>query len=169
MFHVEHCTYTRWSRLRTNHGHRRRSENRPICLEVVILSAPRARTSRRRPARVDGERQSRKRGLPQASHPALLRCLPFLPRTPTSSRFASTPTRRKRQTKSRRKLRHGFLALSFFEKTALRFGVLYTVGLADIPTRFTSCHRISPRRYCQMPFSRQNIVNCRYGKCSKKQ
>jgi len=49
----------------------------------------------------------------------------------------------------------------------IRFGAPQTVGLVDIPTRFTSCHRISPRRYCQMPCSRQNIVSCRYGKCSR--
>ena len=60
-----------------------------------------------------------------------------------------------------------FLALSFFEKTALRFGVLYTVGLADIPTRFTSCHRISPRRYCQMPFSRQTSSTAGTGNVRK--
>jgi hypothetical protein len=34
-------------------------------------------------------------------------------------------------------------------------------GWAEIPTRFISPHCRSPRRYCQMPWSRHTIVSCR--------
>src|SRR5580693_4473944 len=44
-----------------------------------------------------------------------------------------------------------------------------TTGSVEMPTLFIDRHCRSPRRYCQMPWRRQTIVSCRYGKCSKKQ